>query len=236
MSSLIIRNDAALTIAFEPSAYEQKMEALEKSALIGRVSSPEEQAEAVESQKTIKALLKQIEDSRVAVKAPVLAFSRTIDDTAKKFCLDLDEELRRLMKLCGDYQTFQEKKRMAEEAAQRKTLEEIERKKQAELAAAPNAEHMEAIQEKYCNEAAAATPMPKPIQKADGQVVVHEWEFDVVDAWALLRAFPNCIKPEPVRSEIKRMLDAGHKLPGVRAEKKIKSTVRLSPERKLIEA
>jgi hypothetical protein len=235
MSNLIVRNDATLTVAFDPSAFEQKEAALASAALIGRVSSPEEQAEAVEAQKAIKALLKLVEDSRVAAKEPVLRLGKTIDSTAKQFCLELDKELQRLMTLCGDYQTFLEKKRMAEEASQRKALEEIDRKRQEELAQARNAEHMEAIQEKYCNIAAASTPVPKPIAKAEGQVVTHEWDFAVVDAWALCRAFPNCIKPEPIRSEIKRMLDAGHTLPGVSAKKVVKSGVRLTPQSKLIE-
>jgi hypothetical protein len=233
--TLLVPNHSTLSVSFDATAAELKENALAAAALIGRVNSPEEQAEAVEAQKALKSLLDQVEKSRKHAKEPVLAFSRDIDAKAKAFCADPAKELERVSILIGNYQTFLERKRMAEEQKRNAELLEIERKKQEELAAATKPEQLEEIDERYCNEVAAMKP-PLQVVRADGQVVNEDWDFEVIDAWALCRAFPNCIKPEPIRSEIKRMLNAGHKLPGVKAEKKIKSTVRLSPGQKLIEA
>lgn len=231
--NLITRDDAALSVSFTPDADELRESALSVAALIGRVSTPEEQAEAVAAQQQIKGLLKLCEDSRKQAKEPVLEFGRKIDTVAKRYRTELDEELTRLMKLCGDYQTLQEAKARAAEAARLKELNEIERQKQEQLAKAESHEEMERIHEKACD-AAAALPIVEPI-RASGQVVSHEWEVTVQDIHLLARVHPNCVKIEPRMSEIKALLNSGVRVSGVKAEKVTKSSVRV-PRQQLIEA
>lgn len=234
MSNLIVLNGATAVVA--QSAAELKENALAAGALIARVNSPEEQAEAVEAQRAIKALIKQVEDSRVAIKAPVLELGKKIDATAKAYVEDLAKEDQRLSALCGDYQMLLLKKQRAEEKARNAELLEIERKKQEEIAKARNHEHLEAIEEKFHHQVAAVNPPLVVVSKAEGQVVKEEWEVEVVhDPYLLMRNFPNCIKPVPILTEIKRLLDQGVKIPGVTAKKVVKSSVRLSPQPKLIE-
>jgi hypothetical protein len=235
MNNLIVRNDASLSVSFSPDADTLREAALASAALIARVSTPEEQAEAVAAQVELKSVIKWCEDSRKAAKEPVIDYGRKIDGVAKRFREEMDEELTRLMRLCGDYQTLQEAKARAAEAARIKDLNEIERQKQEALAKAESHDEMEKIHEQAC-EAAAAVPIVQSV-RADYQVVSHEWEIIVTDIHLLARVHPNCVKIEPRLSEIKALLNSGVRMSGIKAEKKIKSSVRVPRETsQLIEA
>lgn len=232
--ALIIRDDARLSVAIADSAEHAKAAALEGAALIGRVTNATEQDGAVEAQKSLARLLKLVEDARKAVKDPVLAFGRKIDDTARQFVLEIKEEELRIAKLVGDFQQLQIAKARAAEALRLKELQEIERRKQEELAKANSHEELDAIHAR-ANEEAAAVPVQQ-FAKSAGQVVKEDWEFTVHDVWALARVHPHCVTIEPRRSEIKQLLNAGVMPAGVAAKKVVVSNVRLSREREAITA
>ena len=126
--ALIVRNDAALTVSYTEAALALKSHALEVAALVGRVSSEEENQAAVAAQKEIAGILKQAEDSRKQAKEPILDFGRAIDEAANRFKAELKDEELRLGRLTGDYQALQQAKARAAELAriaeQRKLEEE----------------------------------------------------------------------------------------------------------------
>jgi hypothetical protein len=63
--------------------------------------------------------------------------------------------------------------------------------------------------------------------KVAGQVVKEEWEITEISAFALMRARPDLVRDVVFdRVEIKRELDRGLTLPGVKARKVVKSTTR----------
>lgn len=132
-TALIVRNDSRREIAFTDQAQAVKSAALEKSALIAKVETPEQQEIAVEAQRDLATLVKNVETARKAAKEPVLAFGKLIDDQAKKFVGEIADEQMRISQLVGSYQQLVAAKAAAEEQVRRLEAERIERDRQAEL-------------------------------------------------------------------------------------------------------
>lgn len=142
-------------------AYALRDAALEAAALIGTVKTAQENDSATEAMKSVKRVMKQVEDARKAVKGPVWDLCTRIDATAKEFVADLASEELRLAKAVGNYQQEQLEiqraaaRKAAEEAArierermeaqrkiedeQRRVEAEARAKAAAEMAAARNA-------------------------------------------------------------------------------------------------
>ena len=112
-------------------------------------------------------------------------------------------------------------------------LETAEIERQKSLAIAESHAKLDAVNEKFCAEAAALPTATAA--RAEGQVVKFDWEITVKDLWALARSHPMCVKIEPRLNEIKSLLDSGAKVAGVDAKKVPKSSVRVGFERKAIE-
>lgn len=133
MSSVIVRSDSALSVAISGDAVALKTSALETAALVGRVTTPDEQKTAVAAQIELRRVLKLCEDSRKEVKEPVLDYGRKIDTIAKQFAEELREEELRIVQLVADFQALEQAKVRAAEAAKRLEEERLERERQAEL-------------------------------------------------------------------------------------------------------
>lgn len=136
-------------------------------------------------------------------------------------------------KAAADARRLEEERQKALAAAT--THEDLERaqaeadRKQRELQAAQQVEAARIAAEAAARQQAVKIP-DAPV-KADGQSVRTDWEITITDIHALYRAHPNAVKMEPRLSEIRQLLDMGVKVHGVRAEKVIKSGVRVGKER-----
>lgn len=223
--ALISRDDSRLTVEFTAEALALKAQALERSALIGKVNDASTQEAAVAAQTEIANVLSLAEKARKACKEPILEFGRTIDDRARAFVGELKEEQLRLSKLVGDFQMLEQARVRAEQAAANTRLLELEREKAAAIQQATSHEELEAIQADFNDRAAAEKPVAPT--RAEGQRVTEDWEITVSDIWLLAKSHPTCVKIQPMLSEIKMLLNAGVKVAGVKAEKKIKSGVRI---------
>ena len=201
-------------------------EALEASALIARVASPVENEQAVEAQRKLASYLKLIEDSRVAVKAPLLELTRKIDALAKELTADAKHEMDRLSRIVGDYQALLESKARAAEAAKVAELNDIERERQEALAAASSLEEQDRIHQEFCDRVALLSPA-HTTHKAEGQTVRTSWHVTVTNMHMLYLAHPGCVKMEARLTEIKALLDAGVKVAGVNAQRVTKAGVRV---------
>lgn len=232
---LIERNDALRTVRYTESAHALKQEALESASVVFLVRNEEEKAVAMEAMGKIKAVIDQAESLRKEVKEPVWLFCQAIDSAAKRFKADLEPEQMRLAKILGDYRALQEARQRAEQAALKAELLEVERAKAREMAQATTHEQAEAVAEKF-ERVAAAIPVPAPIPQAKGEVARADWEITVTDIHALYRSQPNCVKLEPLLTQIKAVLDANDgKCAGVKAERKTKIGVRAPRHGQLIE-
>lgn len=234
-SAIIVRDDVGLKVWFGAEAQQQKDIALEKAAIIGKVTNADDQREAVEAQKALAELLSVVEKARKEAKEPILNFGRLIDFTAQKFTEDLKAEQLRIARLVGDFQALEQRRIWAAQQAENERLAQLEREKAAELAKAASLEEVNKVQEVFNNRAQAeAVPIPQAT-RTEGQRVTQEWVIEITDPWLLARSHPTCVKIEPLKSEIKELLNAGVQVKGVRATKETKAGVRVGARPRLIE-
>ena len=243
-------------LAFTDVALVRREAALEASALIARVQDSGEQDKAVQAQLQLDTLRREVEAERKAVKAPVLDLSREIDKVAGEWIAEVSEESARIGRLVADYQALELKKQQAAERAarleaerierERKEQEEaaaaqIERERQAALANAKSIEEQDEIERKACEQQRIVqenldyhtrkqqlelVASIKPPERAEGQSVRQDWDFEVTDVWLLARMHPGCVEVKPRRREIIDLLRTGNQLAGIRAFQVVKSTTR----------
>lgn len=226
--ALMVCNDQQLSVSLSERAQALKDEALEKAALIGRVTCSEEQRGAVDAQKALAFIRTAVEKARKAAKERPLAYGRAIDEKAKEFVREIGEEDLRIAHLIADFQALEQARIRAAQQAENERLTQLERDRAKELAEAKTFEEVDRVQEHYNTLAQQeSTPMPE-VAKVEGQIVRHDWDITVTDIWLLARGHPSCVKIDPRLSEIKSLLDAGVKVSGVKAERIIKAQVRVN--------
>jgi hypothetical protein len=226
-TALILRDDQAGTIVWTETANALKATALELSGIIGKVGNDYENSQAVTAQIEIRRILKLVEAARAEAKRPLIDLGKTIEVASKAFIADLKDEEFRLARLVGDYQQVLQAQSRAAQIVEAKRLQGIEDARQAELAKCQTHEQLDAVNEKHDTIAQQSTPEPRPIPKAEGQVVTNDVEFEVFDIALLAKAHWNLVTVEPKRGEIKTLLKNGIKLAGVRSWPVTRATVRV---------
>ncbi len=168
------------------------------------------------------------EKSRKLAKEPHLEKGKAIDKAAAQFVDIVDKELMRLSKMAGDYATHEAMKARAAEQARNQRLTELEQARAKELMLTTNHDEADAVIEQFNRMAEAVPEVAEPVRAA-GQRVIQDWDITVTDIWALARAHPGCVKIEPLIGQVKALLNSGMaKVAGVKAERIIKSDVRLT--------
>lgn len=229
--ALILRNDRERTVSFTQTALAIKSAALERSALIARVKTAEDQAQAVEATAGLKRVHADAEKARKACKDPVIKFGRDIDAAHESFTKDINTELLRLSTLVANFQMLERERLMAEQQMENERLAKLERERAAEVAKATSLAQIDDIREQYAERVRLESPPPKPVAKAAGQSVMDDWDVEVFDIWLLARTHPGCVKIEPRVSEIKGLLKAGvREVAGVRAKPILRNVVRASKD------
>lgn len=153
MNAITLSGVAQATVTIEPSFYAERSSALAEAETVQAVTNPLAQRFAVESLRSLQALAKQVEDSRKAIKAPVLDLGKKIDATAETAVEKINAEVTRIKGLLNAYEA--EQRRIAAEAEAKRQAEERERQRiEAERLAAIERERQAA--EKAQREAEAA--------------------------------------------------------------------------------
>lgn len=231
-SALIVRDDKGLAVSFTTEANELRWTALEAAKGVWEVSSAASQQYAVQVQAELQALLNQVEKARVACKAPVLEFGKKIDVAAKTFRAELEAELLRISRAIGDFQTLEQAKVRAAEAAARLEQDRLERERQEAIARVASHDELDAINEDFSRQAqTVAQAIPQPV-RAEGQIVRQQWEITRINEMQLARARPDLVrKIEFDMRLLKEELGRGVKLPGVEAREVIQSGVRMTTQK-----
>lgn len=231
-SALIVRDDSRLAISFSQEANELRWTALEIAKEADVVTDAWTQQRAVAAQATLQALLNQVEKARVAVKAPVLEFGKKIDGAAKIFRAELEAELLRISRAIGDFQTLEQAKVRAAEAAARLEQDRLERERQEAIAKVQSHDELDAINAEFNEQAqAVAQAIPQPV-RAEGQIVRPTWEITRINEMQLARARPDLVRRiEFDMRAIKEELCRGVKLAGVEAREVINSGVRTTTQK-----
>lgn len=111
----------------------------------------------------------------------------------------------------------------------------IELKRQQELSAAQTHDQLDAAQERASNaQAAVAVPVASPV-RAQGQTLKADIEILSVDVHRLYRTHPNCLNLTALDGEIKNLIRAGVKPPGVTFREIVKAGTRGSRTASAIE-
>jgi hypothetical protein len=129
----MVLDTAKLAVEFAPAAIAARDSALEKSALVARVSTQEEKEVAVEAQRSLQQIIAAAEKARKEAKAPILEYGRAIDGAAEKFVQEVKGEQIRVAQLVGNWEQEELAKQRAAEAARQLELQRIEQERQAEL-------------------------------------------------------------------------------------------------------
>lgn len=125
--ALIVRDDAGHKIQFGSTAEARKGEALTAGLSVNQVTNYDEQKQAVEVQRSLHILVADVEKERKRIKAPVLAFGKLIDSTAKEWVQSLVAEQGRIAGIVSEFAAKEEEKR-------RQAEREAEEKRRAEMA------------------------------------------------------------------------------------------------------
>lgn len=182
----------------------------------------------------------RLEESRKAVKAPLLELGKKIDDAAKSFGGDAAAEEKRLTGLVTTFAAEEERKRReAAEVARREA--EARARAAAEEARRIAAEEARTLREKQAQEAAKLAAEQAAARAAAAEEAARftapaisgvkaELDFEVDDLRLLYEVAPMLVELTPKRAsilaELKRLRDSGHVvgLPGIRVVEKLKVT------------
>ena len=117
-----------------------------------------------------------------------------------------------------------EENRIAREKQQAEQAAEASRAQSESIARA--AEETRRVQEAAQN-ATAAEAKPITATRAQGQIAKMDWEITVTNPYELAKFHPDCVKIEPLLLPIKQALNSGITVRGIRAERKMKTNVRV---------
>ncbi len=133
-NTLIVASRRDLPVfSFNASAREAKTAALEKAALIAKVTDADSKTIAVRAQQALKKVVSDIEKTRKELKEPLLQAGRQLDNLCAAESLDLEKEFGRVSNAVKEFDDAERRRVLEEERLQREELARIEREKQAEI-------------------------------------------------------------------------------------------------------
>jgi hypothetical protein len=185
----------ALTIT--PEAEIQKNALLDVARAVQHVRSNDESADAAYHMRSLAQMRIAVDRSRKEIKEPVLRIGKLIDQTARNFLAEIEDEEERIRKLIGDHAA--EMLKLKKEAEERERLAFEAEKAARELAEsggiAAVLEARDALQDKLkASEEVATTKI--------AQGVRFVWEFEITSVEDLMKFAPDLVKIEPKRREI----------------------------------
>lgn len=236
-------------ITVSEEAHNQKAAALKLASLCTFIGTPEQLRDVVDVIRRLKEITKTVEESRKAIKAPVLTLGRDIDSAASDFVEDLERESARLSRLAGAYQAEEQRKAREAEEARKREEERIERERlEAERKASEEAdekaksavtlEDLEKAEEereraeeearRKAAEATAATVISAPVSapRVSSLATVPVTKFELTDINALYAARPDLVELVPKRAAINEAIKTNKSIPGLRIWEETQAMVR----------
>lgn len=165
MNTLTITGLDKPLVQLSPDALRVKTLAIEACQDVQAVENSLDVEVASTVLRDVAKLVKDCEQTRVKIKAPVLDLARQIDDVAKTYSSDLEKQSTRIKGLVGAYHARQEEIQRAAERKRQEELARIERERiDAERKAAAEAARIE--RERLAAEAEARRAAMEAARKA----------------------------------------------------------------------
>ena len=197
-------NETQITI--EQSSIEVRNALVERARSVSKISDSREADNAAGILKEINNMLKITEQTRKAVKEPVLSLGKRIDATAKEFVADLERAKAQLSTLIVNYNLEIERKRKEEEERIRREQEEAQRKLEEAQAAKSDSSFEDFIESgNKIDEAKAEVERTSALEphfsgaKASGTTTYKVKSFEIEDELALQKSHPELFSPDPVK-------------------------------------
>lgn len=207
MSALVLAGAGSVTLSVDKTATDKRDEALTFARIVTAVSDDTLEA-AVESLRELKGIAAEVEESRVAIKRPIDAIAKQIQETARTFLVDVNQQIERIDALIDAHQKAKAQK-ARDEAAEIERKRLAEEKHQRDEAAAHEKARLDAI---AANQPPPPPPTPKPKpaftfqpvmamgsapSKPKGLVSKREPRYRVEDRTKLAVAKPEWVTVEP---------------------------------------
>jgi hypothetical protein len=194
MSELLVVKNFGGVPEVLPSAFELRDEALKLASGIRKVTSEDEQVSAVKALRALKSIRTGMEQTRKAVKSPVLDLGKRIDAIAYEFLTDCDKQEGRLQGLVNHFQRQQLEAQRKEQERLRREADEAERlRKLAEQESDPKKKselESKAFDKDMEQEVAQVPAVAKP----KGLVVRERVNFKITDAIVFCQGYPQFFK------------------------------------------
>lgn len=208
----LILSGSGYDIEIAPDALVTRDDLLAAASLVTEVSTNDESWAAAHHVRRLAALRIEVEKCRKAIKEPVLAVGKRIDQAAKDYLAAVDAEETRIKKLIGAHaeevarlkRIKEEEERRAFEEA-RRAREEAERAAEAAASSGKIADVIAAKQAEKERQDALAARMNASAEVAGTKVadgVRFAWDFECGDLTAVFRAAPEFVKLEIRRAEV----------------------------------
>lgn len=221
-------------IDLAPDAFERREDILATTRSVTAVADAMDAEIAADALRLVTGLVKEVEDARTTIKAPVLELGKKIDATAKGFAADLATEKTRLERILGDYQAAERAKadklrREAQEEADRLAHEAQKAAVAADRATnsgdADRTQQVAAAAETKAIEARVNVATIAPTAPA-GVAVRQNWKYEVTDIKALFKARPDLCVIEPNAAAIRAQIPHNQDIPGLRIWQEAKASIR----------
>lgn len=202
---LTVSGLGTVEVRLTPEALAERTTLLENAALVLKVGDAEEQKEAVTTVASLKAFAREVENTRKALKSPILEAGKLLDATAEKAVENVNKETKRIEGLLIDFQREQIRaqqealrlQREAQEKAQREAQEREQKLRQEAEAAERERKRLEAELEQAKGEAAKAEAAQR-LAEAEAAELVKELarEFEQPVAPVFVPPPPQVEKPK----------------------------------------
>lgn len=212
LPGLILLTGKGYALSIAPEAQARKQSLLGASGAITRVSSLDESADARFVCARLSEMRIEVEKCRKAIKEPVLATGKEIDQLARDFLAELDAEEKRLRILIGDHYQEQERIRQEKEAAEREAFDKARAAREAAQAATDRANASQAPDDiKAAADAALENRLAISNKLAASAEVIAAappggvrmvWDFEIKDIAHVYAAAPGWVELTPRRAEI----------------------------------
>jgi hypothetical protein len=207
----LILSGQGYEIEISPDALARREEIVSAAAAIVQVTDNEESSIAARHVRNLAAIRIETEKCRKAIKEPVLAVGKKIDQVAKDFLKEVDAEEARLRKCIESHATEQARIKAEKEAEERRIAEEARAAREAAEAAAAAASESGKISDVIAAKQAEAERQKLLAARMDAAEETNSAriahgvrfaiDFEVIDARTFATVNPDLVDITPRRAE-----------------------------------